>query len=115
MRAGLHGPAVSCAGVVEVFVRGSDEGALLTLRVSPSAKKSSVEGAYGDHALKLRIAATPVDGKANAETEKFLAKQFGLPRSEVSVVRGASSQDKVVLLRDIEPEKVSGILAAEVG
>jgi uncharacterized protein (TIGR00251 family) len=101
-RLGLRGPVASYAGVVEEFVRNAGEGVLLTLRVSPGAKKSSMEGAYGRHALKLKIAAPPVDGKANAETEQFLAKLLGLSRSEVSVVRGVSSRNKIVLLKGVE-------------
>ncbi len=114
-RAGPRGPAAFCAGVAEGFVRGSGEGALLTLRVSPGAKKSSVEGAYGRHALKLKIAAPPVDGKANAETERFLAKLLGVSRSEVSVERGTASRDKVVLLRGVEPEEVARAIESRSG
>jgi uncharacterized protein YggU (UPF0235/DUF167 family) len=69
------------------------------MRVPPGAKCSSIEGAYGEDALRLRVAATPVVGKANAEAERFLAKMLGIPRSEVAVVRGASGQDKAVLVR----------------
>jgi uncharacterized protein (TIGR00251 family) len=71
---------------------------MIKLRVSPGAKCSSIEGAYGEDALRLRVAALPVDGKANAEAERFLAKMLGVPRSEVAVVRGASGRDKAVLV-----------------
>lgn len=101
--------------MAEEFVRGFDEGALLTLRVSPGAKKSSVEGAYGRHALKLKIAAPPVDGKANAETERFLAKVFGLSRSQVSVIKGLSSRDKVALLKGVEPGEAARTLKGWIG
>jgi len=72
---------------------------VIKLRVSPGAKRSSIEGAYGQDALKLRVAAPPVDGKANADAERFLAKMLGVPRSEVAVLRGASGRDKAVLVR----------------
>ena len=72
---------------------------MIKLRVSPGAKCSSIEGAYGEDALRLRVAALPVDGKANAEAERFLARMLGVSRSEVAVVRGASGQDKAVLVR----------------
>ncbi len=114
-RAGPRGPAASCAGVADSFVRDSDNGTLLTLRVSPDARKSSVEGTYGSHALKLKVAAPPVDGKANAETERFLAKLFGLSFSEVSVVKGASSRDKVVLLKGVSPEEAVRVLEGSSG
>jgi uncharacterized protein len=81
------------------FLLPTGDGVLIRLRVSPGAKRSSIEGAYGEDALKLRIAAPPMNGKANAEAERFLAKMLGVPRSEVEVVWGASSRDKAVLVR----------------
>lgn len=69
------------------------------LRVSPGAKRSAIEGAYGEDALKLRVAAPPVDGKANAEAERLVAEVAGVRRSDVKVVRGAGSRDKAVLVR----------------
>ncbi len=72
---------------------------MFKLRVSPGAKRSSIEGAYREDVLKLRGAALPVDGKANAEAERFLAKMLGVPRSEVAVLQGATGRDKAVLVR----------------
>jgi uncharacterized protein (TIGR00251 family) len=81
------------------FLVPTGDGVIIKLRVSPCAKRSSIEGAYGDDALKLRVAAPPVDGKANVEAERFLAKMLGVPHSEVAVVRGASGRDKALLVR----------------
>ncbi len=75
------------------------EGALLNLRVSPGAKRTSIEGPYGESALKLKVAAPPVDGKANAEVESFLAESLGVSRSDVAVIQNSSGRDKVVLVR----------------
>ncbi len=88
-------------------------GVLIKLRVSPGAKRSSIEGAYGEEALKLRVAAPPVEGKANAEAERFLAKVLGRPRSQVIVVRGASGRDKTVLVHGAAAEEVRGILSSQ--
>ncbi len=79
---------------------------MIRLRVSPGAKRSSLEGTYGEEALKVRIAAPPVEGKANAETERFLARMLGLGRSEVSVVRGAFGRYKTVLVRGAAVEEI---------
>ena len=81
------------------FLVPTGNGVRIKLRVSPGTRRSSIEGAYGEVALRLRVAAPPVDGKANAEAERFLAKMLGVPRSEVAVVRCASGQDKAVLVR----------------
>ena len=65
-----------------------------------------IEGAYGGAALKLRVAAQPVDGKANAEAERFLAEWLGVRRSEVTVVQGATGRDKTVLVRGAGVDEV---------
>ena len=63
----------------------------LTLHVQPGASHTGVTGTHGD-ALKVRLAAPPVDGKANAELLRFLAEAFGVPRRNVTLVRGERSR-----------------------
>jgi uncharacterized protein (TIGR00251 family) len=87
-------------------------GIRLNLRVSPGAKRTSIEGAYAEGAIRLKVAAPPVDGKANAEVERFLASLLGIPRSDVAVVRGASSRDKTVLVRGLGQEETRTLLSA---
>ena len=106
------GPAVSCADVAEGPVRGSKNGALLNLKVSPRARSTSLEGMHGDDALKLRVAAPPVDGRANDEIEKFLAEVFEVSLSSVEVVRGASGRNKTVLFRGVELSEIRRRLSA---
>jgi len=65
------------------------------LHVQPGASHTEVSGTHGD-ALKVRLAAPPVDGKANAELLRFLAEAFGVPRRNVTLVRGETSRAKVV-------------------
>jgi len=76
--------------------RREDGGAIvLTLHVQPGAKRTEVAGTHGA-ALKIRLAAPPVDGKANTELVRFLAEAFGVPLRQVTLVRGESSREKVV-------------------
>lgn len=93
------------------FLTPTRDGTLLNLRVSPGARRTSIGGPYGEGALKLRAAAPPADGKANAETERFLAELLGIPRSDVAVIRGTSSRDKVVLARGLEQAEARKILS----
>ncbi len=77
----------------------------LALKVTPGAKKSEILGWADDYpgvgrVLKLKIAAPPVEGKANKEIEAFLAKTLGLPKSAVRIARGASGRIKLVELPD---------------
>src|SRR4249919_3913338 len=72
---------------------------VLTLHVQPAAKRTEVSGTYGEGtqmSLKIRLAAPPVDGKANAELLRFLAGAFGVPRRDVTLVRGEASREKIV-------------------
>jgi len=68
---------------------------ILMLHVQPGAKTTAVQGRHGD-ALKIRLAAPPVDGKANAELLRFLADALQLPRSLVEIVAGQASRQKRV-------------------
>lgn len=68
---------------------------VLALHVQPGAARTGVAGMHGG-ALKVRLAAPPVDGKANAELLRFLAEAFGVPRRNVTLVRGETSRAKVV-------------------
>ena len=66
---------------------------IFNIRVVPRASKSGVVGEF-DGGLKVRIAAPPVDGAANEEVVKFLAREFGRPRVDVSVIAGQTSKTK---------------------
>lgn len=68
---------------------------VLTLHVQPRAGRAGAAGTHGD-ALKLRLAAPPADGRANAELVRFLADAFGVPRANVTLLSGESSRRKVV-------------------
>lgn len=76
--------------------RGDD--LLLTLRVQPRASRDELVGPLGD-ALKVRITAPPVDGKANEHLIRFLAKAFGVPRSAVELLSGDTGRDKRFCIR----------------
>ncbi len=67
----------------------------ITVRVVPRASKSEVVGEI-DGVLKVRISAPPVDGAANAELIKLLAKHFGVSKSSVEIVSGSTSKTKIL-------------------
>ena len=58
--------------VAQDFIRPAEGGAYVQLRVSPGAKSTAIKGLYGEGAIKLSIVAPPVEGKANAEVERYL-------------------------------------------
>jgi uncharacterized protein (TIGR00251 family) len=93
------------------FVTRTRDGAKIQLRVSPGARSTSIAGTYGEDAIKLRVAALPVEGRANAEAERYVAELLGVTASDVSVVRGASGRNKAVFVRGAEAEEVREILS----
>ncbi|RIX47378.1 MAG: YggU family protein [Rhodocyclales bacterium GT-UBC] len=67
----------------------------LTLHIQPGAKKTEFAGRHGD-ALKIRLAAPPVDGKANEALVRFVAETLGLAKSAVNLKSGQTSRRKVL-------------------
>ena len=104
-------PAAFCAGVSKGLITPIEDGIRLNLRVAPGAKHTSIAGTYGEDAIRLKVAAPPIDGRANTEVERFLATLLGIPRSQVTVTRGASSRDKVVLVCNLGEVEASRLLS----
>lgn len=82
-------------------VDGAD--VVLTLHIQPGAKKTEVAGIHGE-ALKIRLAAPPVDGKANAALLAFVAERLALPKARVELVSGQTSRAKRVRVSACAPE-----------
>ena len=82
----------------------------LTLHIQPGAKKTEFAGLHGD-ALKIRLAAPPVDGKANEALIKFIAERLQLPRSAVNLKSGQTSRRKVLAVCGAEISAIQGFLA----
>ena len=71
--------------------------ALLTVHVQPAAKTTEIVGLHGD-ALKIRLAAPPVDGKANATLIAFIADRLGIAKSAITVKIGQTSRRKTIAI-----------------
>jgi uncharacterized protein (TIGR00251 family) len=69
----------------------------LVLHVQPGAKQTCVAGLHGE-ALKIRLAAPPIEGKANEALLRFIAEQFGVPLRSVELKQGGQSRHKRVLV-----------------
>ena len=75
-----------------------EEDLLLTIRVQPRASRDEIVGPHDD-TLKVRITAPPVDGKANAHLQRYLAKCFGVATSHVELISGESGRNKRLRIR----------------
>ena len=68
----------------------------LRLKILPGADKSEVREVLEDKTIKISIAALAEKGKANQELVKFLAKEFGAPKTGVKIISGAGERLKLV-------------------
>ena len=80
---------------------------ILNVKVQPKASKDEIGSALGD-ALKIRITAPPVDGKANKHLIAYLAKLFGVAKSNIELLSGDTGRDK--RLRIKQPKKLPAII-----
>jgi uncharacterized protein (TIGR00251 family) len=79
------------------------------VRVQPRASRSEVAGEL-DGALKVRLAAPPVDGEANEELIRFLAKLFAVSRQRVSIFSGQTSKNKLIRVEGLTADEGGKIL-----
>ncbi len=77
------------------WFRRNGEVITLTLHIQPGAKRSEIAGLHGE-ALKIRLAAPPVEGRANEALMKFIAELFDVPVRQVELKQGSQSRHKVV-------------------
>lgn len=96
---------------MSVWYRIAADGCItLTLHIQPGAKKTEFAGLHGD-ALKIRLAAPPVDGKANAALLKFVAETLGMAKTAVSLKSGSTSRRKVLEVRGADRVAIEALAA----
>jgi uncharacterized protein (TIGR00251 family) len=101
-------PTAAGSAVPAFAIRDTPQGAAFAVRVQPNAKKTAVVGVLGEGenaALKLALAAPPIDGRANEAAIEFLAEIFQVPRSHIQILKGETSRSKLI--------RISGKTAAE--
>ena len=91
------------------WVQSRDEGAVISIRVVPRSSTTKIDGVLGD-ALKIRLQAPPVDGKANKALVKFLAKKLGVSSGQVCLLGGETNRNKRVLIAGYSAEQVEAKL-----
>lgn len=83
----------------------------LKLRIVPNAKRDEVSGEYGA-AVKVKVAAPAVDGKANAALLKLIVAKLGVPHCTVSLLHGEKSRDKLISIEGMDGEEAKRRLLA---
>ena len=83
------------------WIQSVNGGCVISVRVTPRASKNQVQGVLGD-ALKIRLQAPPVDGKANEALVHFLADTLGWPARNIDLLSGETSRNKRLMLHGLD-------------
>lgn len=86
-------------------ITANDDGTIVQIKLSPRASDNKIVGIM-DNAVKIRLQAPPVDGKANKALIKFIAKLLKVPASGVQIISGDTNRNKRIYIRNIPPETV---------
>lgn len=86
---------------------------IFNVRAVPRASRSEIVAELGG-ALKVKIVSPPVDGTANLELIKVLAKFFGVPKGAIQILGGQTSKTKQIRVADLNGEKLSRILQGKI-
>ena len=86
-----------------------DGAVVLRVHAQPGGGRSAVTGRHGD-AVKVKVAAPPVEGRANAALVELLAKELGLKPADVTLVSGGSSRTKRVRLGGLDPDDAAAAI-----
>jgi uncharacterized protein (TIGR00251 family) len=95
-------------------VRSADDGTLLLVSVVPNAKRSEAGGLH-DGALRVRLAAPAIEGRANDALVQWLAEQLRLPKRAIVLRQGASSRRKRLWIAAPPAQVIAWLDAAQSG
>lgn len=81
-----------------------DEGLIIRLKISPNASKNEI--IRSSDGIKIKITAQPIDGKANKCLIEFISKKYKIPKSSIEIVRGKTSKEKTILIKNLDNDKL---------
>ncbi|MCI5888922.1 MAG: DUF167 domain-containing protein [Brachyspira sp.] len=81
-----------------------DEGLIIRLKISPNASKNEI--IRSSDGIKIKITAQPIDGKANKCLVEFISKKYKIPKSSIEIVRGETSKEKTILIKNLDNDKL---------
>jgi uncharacterized protein (TIGR00251 family) len=94
---------------IKFKISSAEGGAAFGVRVVPRASKNEISGRHGE-AIRIRLTAPPVEGAANAALLDFLAAVLSVRRSQIEILSGQTSRDKIVCVVGLLPQEVEARL-----
>ena len=95
----------------DLALAASPDGVTIPISVAPRAGRTALDGVV-EGALRVRLAAPPVEGAANRALVEFLADLLGVPKRDVAIVRGERGRQKLVRVRGLDADRVRRRLQA---
>lgn len=95
-----------------MYLKPHSQGLTIQVRIVPNSSGNAVTMEKGDR-LVIRLTAPPVEGKANKSLLRFLAKRLRVAPSAITILRGHTSRDKVLLISGLDELSARSRLEAD--
>jgi uncharacterized protein (TIGR00251 family) len=89
----------------------NEDQAKLNIRVQPGASKNMISG-YTEGVLNVKITTRPEKGKANESLIKYLSSLLGVPKSNISIQKGVTSRNKLIMIQGISTSNAISLLVS---
>ncbi len=89
------------------MIKETKNGIIITFKILPNSSRN--EFIKNGDEIKVKITAQPIDGKANKCLIEFLSKTFKVPKSYFEIIRGETSKEKTISIKNIDVEKINQI------
>ena len=87
------------------YAKSSESGVIFRVWLQPRSARNEIRGMKGD-ALKVRVTSPPTEGRANKALCDFLSQKFGVPKSQVEIVKGLTSRTKTIRIDGVTLDDV---------
>ncbi len=87
------------------MIKETTDGFIVQIKISPNASKNEI--IKDDTGIKIKLTAQPIEGKANKALIEFLSKQFKIPKTSISIIKGETSKDKTLLIKVSDSDKIA--------
>lgn len=90
------------------MIKSTKEGLLVRLKIVPNSSKNDI--ILEDGFIKVKITAQPIENKANKALIEFLSKSFKIPKTSMDIVKGDTSKEKTILIKNLNEDKIKEIV-----